>query len=499
MQKPYKSLQDVYLAESFAKAVPLLPRQTILGEAEADVASDPAIPTAQTAPSSGLDNIQPSSNITNKEPVKKQLKKRDRKSKESIECRDKPNIEIKDSDEFKQIKDSPALNKQWSAYQRQLFPVKKTGTGRGEFSVASFVSGLQPSLAIADREIRCLLDDCVQGQSESFDVSVPPDTEEYMNTRKLKFEVKELEADGSSVRIGAEGQKATTMIIGGVIKLIERLENSYHSLNREERLKVDDLLRKQLGLTREGPPAKPSNETKKNLAKYGKDRHMYELGQGWNLGGYISAIFQSDEQDQEGRTIRELPSTLIKKEGTMIPSRYSKSPLRARYFLRTLQEVFNAIEEIARSASELSISNNSKSQELRNIVRRLYLPEIPDENTRKKEEEFLDDLVDTIDRKLTRRKITASGAGYLTAKDFFSSVNNLKLLSSLRAVQNMFNNAEIIRNLFPKDITGLFLVSDAQFSYFPQNTISDYIEIDQISNGGVKIAVKNQQQANDNI
>ena len=32
MQKQYKSLQDVYLAESFAKAVPPLPRQTILGE-----------------------------------------------------------------------------------------------------------------------------------------------------------------------------------------------------------------------------------------------------------------------------------------------------------------------------------------------------------------------------------------------------------------------------------------------------------------------------------
>jgi hypothetical protein len=63
----------------------------------------------------------------------------------------------------------------------------------------------------------------------------------------------------------------------------------------------------------------------------------------------------------------------------------------------------------------------------------------------------------------------------------------------------MFNNAEIIRNLFPKDITGLFLVSDAQFSYFPQNTISDYIEIDQISNGGVKIAVKYKGQSNDNL
>lgn len=34
MQKPYKSLQDVYLAESFAKAVPPLPRQTVLGEAK---------------------------------------------------------------------------------------------------------------------------------------------------------------------------------------------------------------------------------------------------------------------------------------------------------------------------------------------------------------------------------------------------------------------------------------------------------------------------------
>jgi hypothetical protein len=36
-------------------------------------------------------------------------------------------------------------------------------------------------------------------------------------------------------------------------------------LDRQEKLNVDDLLRKQLNLTSETPPAKPSNETKKNL------------------------------------------------------------------------------------------------------------------------------------------------------------------------------------------------------------------------------------------
>ena len=63
----------------------------------------------------------------------------------------------------------------------------------------------------------------------------------------------------------------------------------------------------------------------------------------------------------------------------------------------------------------------------------------------------------------------------------------------------MFNDAQIIRELFPKDITGLFLVSGDQFSYFPQNIISNYIQIDQISSGGVKIAVKREQPANDNV
>lgn len=476
-KRPYRSLDQVYLSEAFAKPVPEVPAKQV-----------------------NLPPSNPDDNQDFKTPEAPVVRKKGQKTRVSNFCKDgKPNIEIKSSNEFEQMKDKPIINGQWSAYQKHIFALKKTGAGRGEFSVASLVSGLQPSLAVADQEIRCLLDGCVQGQSESFDVSVPPDTEEYTSVPKLKFEVKELDSDGSSVRIGAEGQKATTLIVNGVIKLIERLENSYHSLNRQERLKVDDLLRKQLGLTAGGAPAKPFKETKKNLEKYGKDQRMYELGQGWNLGGFISAIFQSDEQDQEGRSIRELPSTLIKKEGTMIPSRYPKSPLRSTYFLRTLQEVFNAIEEIAKGGAELPSTISSKSQELRDMVRRLYLPEIPDENTRKKEEEYIDDIVDTIDRKLTRRKITASGSGHLTAKDFFSSVNNLKLLSSLRTIQNMFNDAQIVRNLFPKDITGLFLVSNSQFSYFPQNTISNYIEIDQISSGGVKIAVKSQQPSNDNV
>ena len=496
-KKPYRSLDKVYLSESFNKPVPLLPRQIILGEA--DVASNSAIPAKQV-------NVPtPSTSSSSALPIPP-IKGKGKKLKVSNFCLDgKPNIEIKSSDGFEKIKDKPVFNSQWSAFQKEIFNVKKTGAGRGEFSVASLVSGLQPSSAVAREEILCLLDGCIQGTNEKFDVSIPPDTEEYSNVTKLKFEVKELDADGSSVRIGAEGQRATTLIVNSVIKLILKLQNTYNALNRQEKLYVDRLLRKQLNLTNETPPAKPSNETKKNLAKYDKDQHMHELGQNWNLGGFISAIFESEKQDEEGATIRELPSTLIKKEGTMIPSRYSKSRLRSTYFLRTMQEVFNAIEEIAKAgvakdmSSELTATGSSKSQELKDIVRRMYLPEIPDENKRKKEEEYIDDIVDTIDRNLTKRKILASKAGYLTASQFFDSVNSLKLLSTLRSIQNMFNDAQIIRELFPKDITGLFLVSGDQFSYFPQNIISNYIEIDQISSGGVKVAVKRQQPANDNV
>jgi len=464
IKKPYRSLSSIYLSEAFAKPVPGAPYSQV---------ATPQQPEQQP--------------VTQQPVVKKQ------KQKEASACAGlaKPNIEIAPGKEFTQIQNSPVVNKAWTPFQQQIFNWQKTGTGRGEFSVASFVSGIVSSSAIAAEEVKCLLDDCIQGQSKSFDVCVPPETEEYKSKQKLKFEVKELDVDGASVRIGAEGQKATSLIVNGVLRIIERLENSYHSLDRNSKLQVDDLLRRQLELTKGGPPAKPFKETKANLAKYGKQQQMFEFGQGWNLGGFLSAIYQSEDTDN--KTIRELPSNLIKKEGTMDPSRYSKNPLRARYFLRTLQEVFNAIEEIAKDQTAFTVNVTNKSQELKDIIRKMYLPEIETPEQKQKEEEFLDDIVDDLDRKLTRRKITTTGKGHLTAKDFFNSVNNLKLLSELRRVQDMFNDAAIIRNLFPKDITGVFLVSANQFSYFPQDQISNYIEIDQISSGGVKIAVKKQQ------
>lgn len=464
---PYKSLEDIYLKESFARHIPLLPRETVLYEQPASNAA--AQPEQQDQSIQQTQPNAPASTATasaRAKPVKRE--------RPSVACSsiDKPDIEITPSKEFNALANRATFSVKWTDYQRNLFDKVKPGvkrgtggTGRGEYSIASFVSGIpSKDTLLAPEEIICLLDSCISGQGKSYDVCIPPEMPEYESKHKLKFEVKQLKMNGSSVMIGAEGTKATSQIVDGIMDLMIRLENSYKSLSNVDKNTLNSRLRMSLSLEQE-------NST-------------------WTLGGFISAIYQKEEE--EGRTIRELPSSLIKKEGKINPRLFGKNALRAQYFYRTLQEVFNAIEQIAANSDKYVVAATSRTAQLRDMVRNLYLPELQDANQIKKEEEYLDKYIDKLDRDLTRRKITTVGTGHLTLKEFLGSMNRLKLLSSLREIQNMFNDPKIIRSLFPEKFDGLFLVQEDSFSYIPHDQIFNYIEIDSISNGGAKIAFKKQ-------
>ena len=471
---PYKSLEDIYLKESFARHIPLLPRQAILGEAETNATSGPAIPAKQVLNDYNNTSALPAvpGSEVRKPVATSERKKKEKKSAVSLACKNvdmsEINLSLEPSKEFKAIAGKPIFEYKWTDFQRSLFNNVKPGvkrgtggTGRGEYSVASFVTGITTqNSTLAQEEINCLLDSCISGQGKSYDVCVPPELPEYEGKQRVKFEVKQLNMDGSSVMIGAEGTTATHKIVEGVMNIIIRLEDSYKSLSETDKNFLDSSLRKELGLEQE-------NNT-------------------WTLGGFIAAIYQKEDV----RAIREIPSNLIKKDGKILYPKLFKIPLRAKYFYRTLQEVFNAIEKIAKTQNQDITPSSSKIDELKNIVRKLYLPELQDSDQRRKEEEHLDRELDKLDRALTRRKILTGGKGHLSYTDFLSSMNKLKLLSSLREVQNMFNDPEIIRSLFPKEFDGLFLVQADSFSYIPHDQIFNYIEIDSISNGGAKIAFK---------
>jgi len=436
--KKYISLGDAYLKQTFSKAVSLPPRLSILKEKK-----------VQQSAASIL------------------------------------GIDVKAGQNFLNILKLSESNGAWTQFQQSIFDRKKTGGGRGEYSVASFVTDIEPTASLSPQETLSILDDCVSGQSESFDVAVPPESKTY------KFEVKEIEDDGS-VRIGAEGKTATNRIVNGIMQILNDLENVYLSLDNNSKLQVDELMRKQLGLEAGlKEPEKPKKETKKYQQAYSQYSGSLEAAKNWTLRGFINAIYQSDEE--EGRGIRELPASLIQKDAVIRPGDF-KNPERRKYFLRNLQQVFDAIETIAGSSSSFTVQTHDKAEELKNIVRKLYLPNVSDETKKKEELEFLDHEVDTLDRKLTKRKCSIAGLGCLDAKDFFNSVRKMRLLSRLNGVQNLFKDPNIIRKLFPTDITGLFIVSKAGFSYYSKDTIDQFIEINQVSAGGIKIIKKVKQQ-----
>lgn len=396
-------------------------------------------------------------------------------------------LELKVSQNFLNIESTPDSSLAWTPYQKSIFSLKKTGAGRGEYSVASFVTGLEPAQNIDQQIVAQQLERCVSGQNQKFDVTVPPLDVKNIQDRKV-FEVKELDKDGKSVRIGAEGRVATNIIARGVEHILVDLDNIYKSLDNNSKLQVDELLRKQLKISediQEPPPPKSGIQTPAYLSSLERYRAAAEIAETWNLKGYIDAIFETG--DEEGRSIRELPAALIKPGSTINRNNYWQNPERFKYFSRTLEQVFNAIEDLAKSQEEFAFSVPSKSEELKTLIRKLYLPDIKDSEAAQKELEFLDSEADIIDRKLTRRKCSSTGSACLDAKGFFNSVNRMRLLSRLRGIQSKLTDPNIIKKLFPPNFTGLFLVNSNGFSYYPRESVDQYIEIDQLSAGGVKI------------
>ena len=106
---------------------------------------------------------------------------------------------------------------------------KKKKTGRGEYSVASFLSGLKTRKEIDKENI-------VQGASKTFDIMYGG----------REYEVKEITDKGVlDVRIGAEGSGTSATLKEGLITATKSIRKLYTSLTKEAQEEVNSLLRKK--------------------------------------------------------------------------------------------------------------------------------------------------------------------------------------------------------------------------------------------------------------
>lgn len=316
-----------------------------------------------------------------------------------------------------------------------LFDETISGTGRGEFSVASFLSGLQTKKEIEAENI-------VQGGNVSYDVKYGG----------KEYEVKEVKDGDLDVRIGAEGVDTANTLKEGLIAAAKIIRKLYASLTKNTQEEVNSLLRK----------------------KFNKEK--------FNLGVYLSKF-------TEGK-LYELPTNLIADPNTFV-SKASKNWAYEPSILTALTSILEL--EGSQSMSDVPGVKNSRVQALLDLISKKEMYGLDDEGQDKSEfyKEVEKDL-ESLDSDLISKRCEFSGdEKYCTTLDTF--VQEIKKRNILEDVKNLINNFKTgVLDIFPKEATfaGLFIVDATKFKFIPKDQLSSFIENYRLSLGKPKIRLK---------
>ncbi|NBW58000.1 hypothetical protein EBR43_09530 [bacterium] len=395
----YTPLKDLYLEQVIFKPVPPLPRQqvrSLLSEQDIEV------PTMSAAPTETLP---------------------------ATTTAEQPAIQPAGFD--------PGQVTEWTAWADvnvpgELFDIVASGTGRGEFSVASFLSGLKTKKEIEKENL-------VQGGNVSYDVK-------YNNR---EYEVKEVKDGDLDVRIGAEGVDTANTLKEGLIAAAKIIKKLYGSLAKDTQEEVNNLLRK----------------------KFKSEK--------FNLSVYTSKF-------NEGK-LYELPSSLIAEPDTFV-SRQSKNWALEPSILTAIDAILNL--DSSQTMSGTPGAKNSRIQALLDLVSKKEMYGVEDEKSNFYKE--IEKDLETLDQELISKRCEFSDdEKYCTTLDaFVQEIKNRNLLEDVRNLINTFKSD--ILGIFPKEASfaGLFIVDASKFKYIPKDKLSTFIENYRLSFGKPKIRLK---------
>jgi hypothetical protein len=376
----------------------------------------------------------------------------------------------------------------WTNLQRELFKdSEKTGTGKGETAVANLISNIND---------RGILEKMISGQGESYDVAWPPlgMFEGYnKNNLEFKFEVKELEFGSekdtqidpgtntrpkakTSVRIGVEGRGFAVQTLAQIEQSITNLLDEYQMLSTDEQRKVDkQIIEKHIGGTLQEPPARAAQ----------KKKAQYEMYKNWSLGRYLTAVKESSDSGELP------PSLLFGVPEEPKPGRYNTG-IKKDLIIMSIKKLFQIFKQT--DASEITSSEYSTTVgSLKDFFYKNYLPQ-PTEANQEVVQDIADELnkkAKTVDREIIKFKAKKVGQTF-TAVEFFKELKQLPLATTLEKLQQVIYRPDTIATFFPTDLTGFFAVNRNGYIYIPRNELSNFLEFDTFSSGGVKVRLKVQ-------
>ena len=309
----------------------------------------------------------------------------------------------------------------------------KRGEGRGEYSVASFLSGLKTKKEIDEQKL-------VQGANETFDVRYGG----------REYEVKQVNDKGElDVRVGAEGAGTSSTLKEGLITATKSIRKLYTSLTKEAQEEVNSLLRK----------------------KFNKEK--------FNLNVYLSRFTE--------RNLREVPLGLIADPDTFVSKQSDVWGLEP-----SILTLLNAVLGLDSSQTMSSTpgTKNPRIQALLDLVSKKEMYGMDDEDSEFNKE--MEKELEALDQDLISKRCEYSGSEkYCTTLDtFVKEIKNKNFMEDVKNLINIFR-ADVL-SIFPKEITfsGLFIVDATKFKYIPKTQLTNFIENYRISQGNPKIRLK---------
>jgi hypothetical protein len=403
------------------------------------------------------------------------------------------------------VKDVISRKKGWTKEQIGLYKLteNRKGYGPGEFAVASVISGYTDVASCSA---------LASGGNLSYDVAFPS-----QEKPRYKFEVKMIKGNGT-VFIAKHGTLVARKIQKDTEDIIQTILNQYNDLSEDGKEEVDNKLlsninaevgkelsdeeRAMLKFLSNNPKIRketPEQEqeyqelvSRRDISPGRRERaaglQKLKLGKQWTVKKWCESILAD---------IGEIPfsSILFKsapKPGYDFPDITRDNPEdfgTKIYVLFSVEDFINIVNSIMQSEEDSLIPEPTRERRagLAKTFKQYYGN---NEGTNTELDNKLDAEATNVDKKLSSLKIKTLQTGYDDFNTFVRELKSAKLSEKLRDLKTYIDAPETVKGVFPKDLTGLFVVDPEGYHYFPIGIIPDHIKITTVTTGGVKIGFK---------
>lgn len=371
----------------------------------------------------------------------------------------------------------------WTEAQQELYrkTENKTGYGPGELAVASVLLGTTDEQQSAS---------LVSGGNLPYDVSFPS-----RENPKYKFEVKMIKGESGTVKIAKHGMLVANKIKKDVTEILNVILDQYNNLDEDGKKEVDSLLLNTIGI--EAGETPPTNKKKLPRWERAQELQRIKLGKLWTVKKWCESILQD---------IGELPFKSILFKSKLKPGYDFLSIKRASvdpedfgtsneelFVLFSIEDFIDIINKTLQSEKDVLIPEPTRERRvgLAKTFKQYYGDK---EGANTELNNRLDAEATSVDKKLTSLKIQTLKTGYDDFHTFVRELKNSGLTNKITSLKEYINNPETIKEIFPRGVTGLFVVDPSGYHYYPKDQIPNYMKIATLTAGGVKIGFKTPEE-----